>query len=164
MTKKEKIKAGKSAAGTLGPEPFTDDNQGPATSEIDTVEDLEACYPLLVSEIRNEVFQTIGTSTAKEAKENMPELYQRIVMDTQNKSDPNLNVPGFLLEVDDPFADGALRTYQNQKRVAGLRLPHVLPYKDKMTKITLENYIMRANGGGDIRRAQAARKALEKCK
>lgn len=151
MAKKENIQeAGKS--------------EKPAVAEIETVEDLEACYPQLVSEIRDEVIEKIEKCSAGQLKGHMPELYQRIVMDIQSKSGPNLNVPGFLLEVDDPVAGGTLRTYQRLKGVDNLRLPYVLPYKDKATKVALENYILRAEGSGDIKRAEAGRKAMERCK
>lgn len=134
------------------------------TTEIGTVEDLESCYPQLVSEIRDEVIEQVGKCTTKQMKENMPELYQRIVTDIQSKSGPKLNVPGFLLEVDDPVAGGTLRAYQKLKGLADLRLPFVLPYKDKNTKAALENYILRAEGSGNYKRAKVARKAMEKCK
>ena len=170
MAKKEDIdkkKAGTVEAGTQESETPADNNQGPntaVTAVIETVEDLEACYPVLVSKIKDQVIEKIRMSPVEKVKENLPELYQRIAMDIQGKSGPNLNVPGFLLEVDDPFAQGTLRTYQNLKGISGLRLPYILPYKDEKTKVTLENYILRANGGGDIKRTEAARKAMERCK
>ncbi len=165
MAKKEDVQqAGTSAAGTQEPGKSADDNQGPTTEEIKTVEDLEACYPQMISEIRDEVIEQLGKCPAKEVKENMPELYERIVADIQGKSGPNLNVPGFLLEIDDPVARGTLRAYQKLKGVDGLRLPFVLPYKDKMTKQALENYILRAEGSGNYKRAETAQKAMERCK
>ena len=94
----------------------------------------------------------------------MPDFYQRIVTDIQNKSGPNLNVPGFLLEVDDPFAEGTLRTYQKLKGTTGLRLPFVLPNKDKFTRPAVESYILRAGGAGDNKRADVARLAMKKIK
>jgi hypothetical protein len=69
-----------------------------------------------------------------------------------------------LLENEDPFAEGTLRTYQKLKGIGGLRLPHVLPFKDKKTKKTLKNYILRALGSGDKVRADAASRAMEKAK
>jgi len=141
MAKKEDIKdAGKSAAGTQESGSTADDNQGPTTTEIETVEDLEACYPQLVSEIRDEVLEKIEKCPVQELKGNLPELYQRIVMDIQKRSAPNLNVPGFLLEVDDPFAEATLRTYERLKGISGLRLPFVLPFKDKGTGEIRERY------------------------
>lgn len=154
--------AGKDAADAQGPGP--DDNQGPTTSEIETVEELEIVYPKLVSAVRDEVVMQIGKCTLDQVKQNMPEFYQRLVMDVQNKSGPNLNVPGFLLEVDDPVAPGTLRAYQSLKGLGDLRLPYVLPYKDKATRAALENYILRANGCGDTKRADAALKAMKKIK
>lgn len=134
MAKKEDIQEpGEAAAGTQKTEKPADDNQDTATEEIKTVEDLEACYPQLVSEIRDEVIEQVGKCTAKKVKENMPELYERIVAELQSRGGPDLNVPGFLLEVDDPFAEGTLRKYEGLKGIDGSRLPFVLPFKDKGT-------------------------------
>lgn len=150
MAKKEDTKeAGTSAAGMQGPEKPADDNQDTATVEIETVEDLEACYPQLVTKIRDEVVAQVGLCSAKAVKENMPELYERIVEELQGRGGPNRNVPGFPLEVDDPVAAGTLRAYQKLKGLTDLRLPYVLPYKDKDTKAALENYILRAEGSGN---------------
>ena len=135
-----------------------------ATPEIKTVEDLEACYPELVSKIKDDVVRQMEMCTAEQAKKNLPEFYERIAKDIQNKSGPDLNVPGFLLEVDDPVAAGTLRAYQREKGLTDLRLPYVLPYKDKATRTALANYILRANGCGDTKRAEAARKAMKKIK
>ena len=159
----DKKDAGKSATGAQVPGP--DDSQGPKTAEsIKTVEELELRYPELVSAVRDEVIEQIGKCTLDQVKENMPDFYQRLVIAVQSKGAPDLNVPGFLLELDDPFADGTLRTYQQLKRLDGLRLPFVLPYKDKATKATLQNYIVRAGGGGDTEKVKAARRAMEKVK
>ena len=180
MTKKEeagKKDADKTVDAPTVPEPETDqvkpetdqqvepeDDQGLATAEIETVEELEIVYPRLVSAVRDEVVGQISKCTLAQVKANMPEFYERLVMEVQNKSGLNLNVPGFLLEIEDPFAEGTLRTYQKLKGIGGLRLPHVLPYKDKKTKEALQNYILRAAGGGDNKRADAARRAMEKIK
>jgi len=164
MAKKEDIQAGESAAGTQEPEKSADDNQDAATAEIKTVEDLEAGYPQLVSEIRDEVIEQVGKCTAKKVKENMPELYERIVAELQNRGGPKLNVPGFLLELDDPVAPGTLRLFKRLKGNDSLSLPCVLPYKDKATRAALENYILRADGCGDRKRAEAGRAAMKKVK
>jgi len=160
----DKKDAGKSAAGTQEPEKPAEDNQGPTTAEIKTVEDLEACYPHLVSEIRDEVIEQVGKCTAKKVKENMPELYEQIVAELQSRGGPDLNVPGFLLKVDDPVAAGTLRAFKKLKGNDGLSLPCVLPYKDKATRAALENYILRADGCGDRKRAEAGRAAMKKIK
>jgi len=120
MTKKEDVQeVGKIETGNL------------QTAEIQTVEDLESCYPQLVSEIRDKVIIQIRKCPIKELKDNMPELYERIVTDIQGKGGPNLKVPGFLLEVDDPFAESTLQAYQGLKGIDGLRLPFVLPFQEK---------------------------------
>jgi hypothetical protein len=141
-----------------------EDDQGVEPAEIETVEELEIVYPKLVSAVRDEVVRQISKCSLEQVKKNMPEFYERLVMDVQNKSGLKLNVPGFLLDTDDPFAEGTLRTYQKLKGIGGLRLPHVLPFKDKKTKETLKNYILRAAGSGDKVRADAARRAMEKAK
>ena len=112
MAKKDeadKKSAKKSAAGTQVPEIPAEQ----IAHNIETVEDLEACYPQLVSAVRDEVVLQISKCSLDQVKQNMPEFYQRLVMDVQNKGGPNLNVPGFLLEVDDPVAAGTLRAYQS---------------------------------------------------
>lgn len=121
--------AEKSAAGTQGPGP--DDNQGPTNAEIQTVEELENLYPQLVSAVRDEVIMQIGKCSLGQVKKNMPDFYQRLVMEVQSKGGPNLNVPGFLLEFEDPFAAGTLARYGNLKGLDGLRLPFVLPFSEK---------------------------------
>lgn len=71
------------------------------------------------------------------------------------------SIKGFILEVDDPFAEGALRTYMSAgKNPSGqaARVPFVLPFNDKATVIALDSYIVRAEGGCDTARAEAARK------
>lgn len=133
-------------------------------SGISTAEELETLYPDLVSEIKDKVIGQIRKSKAEQIKENLPEIYQRVVEDIQGKKGVDKSVPGFLLDIGDPVAEGTLRTYQRLKGITGLRLPCVLPYKDKASIAALENYILRAEGGGDAKRAESARKALEKCK
>jgi len=139
MGKKEdttKKEAGQSAAGAP---PESDPDQGPTKAVIDTVEDLEACYPELVAAIKDDVVGQIGKCSADKLKKKLPELYERIVEDARKVGGRDLSEPGFLLEVDDPFAEGTLRTYQELKGIDGLRLPFVLPFKDK--------------GNGEIREA-----------
>lgn len=75
-------------------------------------------------------------------------------------------VKGFTLAVDDPFGKGVLRTYlANSKNPSGqaASLPFVLPFNDvKATTIALDDYIVRASGGCDNARADAARAAKAK--
>ncbi len=72
-------------------------------------------------------------------------------------------VKGFLLDADDPFGVGVIRAYRRAGGKSGQpdRLPFVLPEKEEASKAALENYILRANGGGDKTRTAAARKALK---
>lgn len=73
-----------------------------------------------------------------------------------------MKAPGFLLDTDDPFADGTARVFAKAKGMDSARLPFVLPYDDADTKAALQSYIVRAAGGGDSDRAGKARAALEK--
>jgi len=79
---------------------------------------------------------------------------------------PVVNIKGFVLEADDPFAAGAMRVYVSStdtKHTQRAILPFVLPYNDKpATKKAIESYIVRADGGGDKARTAAAREALAK--
>lgn len=134
------------------------------TAQILTVQDLQEAYPELVRQIKDETVEFINNRTIPQIKKVMPDLYQRIATDITSKSGPDLNVKGFLLEIADPYAAGTLRTYQNLTQVDGLKLPYVLPYKDKHTKAAIKNYILRADGGGDTKRVEPARKAMAKCK
>ena len=79
---------------------------------------------------------------------------------------PVVNIKGFVLEADDPFAAGSMRVYVSStkaKQTQRAILPFVLPYNDKpATKKALESYIVRADGGGDKAWTAAAREALAK--
>lgn len=187
----EKKDAGSPAAGSKETE---------TKAGIETVEALEAAYPKLITEVRDDVVVSLGKCSAKKIEENMPELFERIVVHVQGKGSGNLNVAGFLLEADDPFAMATLRMYGQMKAIDGLQLPWVLPYKvkgsgvvnrpalkkkfeaseslkaqykdfeayaafkSKIIVMVLENYILRAEGGGDAKRAEAARQAMKKIK
>ena len=146
-TEAQKKKAAEKAKAKAGSkEPEKGDSKGPETSEINTVDDLESQYPDLVSQIRDDVIIQIGACPAKDIKLNMPELYERIAADVPKHSGIDMREPGFLLDVGDPFAAGAMRTYARLRKLTGLHLPFVLPFKTK--------------GNGDIR-AEAWKKKFE---
>jgi len=62
----------------------------------------------------------------------------------------------FVLAIDDPFAEGVLRTYRSLTGKADLKLPCVLPCGEENSTRAVENYLLRSSGGGDRIRAQAA--------
>lgn len=162
MAKQEKKKQPEKTI--AAPEPaVTADVAGDQSPEIDTVEQLTESYPVLVKQIKNETAAFINNRTADEIKRRMPELYMRIAKDAAEGGTANLSEKGFLLSRSDPFADGTLRTFGHLAKRPGLRTPYVLPFRDKNTKAALRGYIIRAEGGGDIERAKAARNALKKC-
>lgn len=144
--KKKAAEKAKAKAGSKEPEKPEEDIKVPETSEIKTVDDLESQYPDLVSEIRDDVITQIGACPVKDLKANMPELYERIAADVPKQGGIDLREPGFLLDIGDPFAAGALRTYARLRNLVGLHLPFVLPFKSK--------------GRGDIR-AEAWKKKYE---
>ena len=77
-----------------------------------------------------------------------------------------VNIKGFRLDLNDPFAAGGLRAYLNAGGKTGRQqpvLPFVLPFGDKAAKTALESYVVRAAGGGDDERADKARAAIAKC-
>ena len=78
-----------------------------------------------------------------------------------------LNIKGFVLEHDDPFGAGTLRVYlanTRKKQAQRPGLPFVLPDNDPASKLALQSYIIRAAGGGDNERAEAARAVEKKIK
>ena len=73
---------------------------------------------------------------------------------------PQKNIKGFVLEADDPFGEGTLQDYlrtTQKKQIQAPRLPFVLPEDDPATEHALERYILRASGGCDNKRAEAAK-------
>ena len=82
-------------------------------------------------------------------------------------TDTNVKIPaeapieeeGFFLDHRDPYAVGVLRCYI---KAGGpeLRLPCTLPFSDPFTRIAIVNYIQRAEGAGDTKRAKVAHAAL----
>ena len=135
-----------------------------------TVEELEKDYPELVGQVRDSV-KTENIKTAKLLEKKFPKLVKEIREDEAKKvrealdtRPGHLRVSGFLLEVDDPFAEGTARVFGRLKGIDAPALPCVLPFKDKHTAKALESYILRAGGGGETKRVAAAREALKKIK
>ena len=101
--------------------------------------------------------KTTETKTKKVIEQNRPD-------ETGTVDAAAMKAPGFLLDIDDPFAEGAARVYAKAKGKDAVRLPFVIPYNDKDAEAALKSYIIRAAGGGDNERAAKARAALEKIK
>ena len=78
-----------------------------------------------------------------------------------------VNIKGFRLDPNDPFAAGGLRGYLGAGGKTGRQqpvLPFVLPFTDKAAKTALKSYVVRAAGGGDDERAEKGRAAIAKCR
>jgi len=117
----------------------------------------------IITNAKLEAAREIAEMPVELFKEKFAGLYGKIAARMiAEAAGANLKIPGFLLDPEDPFAEGAARTYANLKKTGPLRLPLVLPYKDKATIKALQNYIQRASGAGDEARAKVAREALAK--
>jgi hypothetical protein len=123
----------------------------------------EAAQVAEVQQIRQEARAEVAMLSVEAFAGQFGELHARIAEAARPAlpPQPDLNVKGFLLEVDDPFAEGTLRTFGKLTGVKGLRLPYVLPKKSAATPKALLNYIVRA-GGTDAKRADRAKAAFEK--
>ena len=179
----------KQEPGTDVPRPVAPGPEPDKKTEL-TVEQLKGDYPDLVGFIRDEMIEELESVNVAQFRETFPEQEKRLArlittemaaadLDTfcsvfaeqvkklaafQMGSNLRKGITGFLLEIGDPFAAGTLRTYERLSKKHGLKLPYVLPYKDKVTIEAINNYIVRASGAGDIERVKRATKALEKCK
>lgn len=116
----------------------------------------------IAAKIRSETLSTVKDMTTKEESDNIPRLYKKSARHVEKKEGPEMAEDGFLLSIDDPFAEGALRKYKTLTNKNNLCLPILLSFKDKNTKATLENYRLRACGGGDCERVNVVNEAIEK--
>lgn len=108
--------------------------------------------------------KSLETDNKKLADENEILLKENAALKSQIENKPPTNIKGFVLAVDDPFGDGAIRAYRNAggKSPQPNRLPFVLPVKDKeASKAALDSYIIRASGGNDKIRVAAAKQAIK---
>lgn len=73
-------------------------------------------------------------------------------------------VPSLAIPMGDPYIDGVLRHYTNNKgRRADINArPFVLSADDPVALSALENYAHRCNGAGDTVRLTIVRQAIEK--
>jgi len=99
--------------------------------QIENASSLRQAYPELVNEIEEAVVGVINTTDAKSAQKRLPKLYETLVQSAANVVNKMPSGPGFMLDIDDPFSEGALRTYQNLTGKKNLRLPFVIPFSDK---------------------------------
>lgn len=116
----------------------------------------------IAAQIKGENLETVQEMTTKEEKEKIPAIYGKSARLIEKTNAAELSEDGFLLSIDDPFAEGALRIFKALKNEDNLCLPVLLPFKDGNSKATLENYILRARGGGDIERVDVAGEAMKK--
>lgn len=129
-----------------------------------TADELRETYPELIGEIEitaaNDMAREIAALSAVAFKAKFTELYERIAASI-NPQRKIVGKEGFLLDRDDPFAEGTLRDY-NRLYGTDERLPIALGDKDRHTAGLLKMYYIRAAGGCDKDRADAAKEALKK--
>ena len=111
-------------------------------TEVETVADLESFYPELVEQIKATVVEDIGQATPAQVQQKLPELFERIIKTVDVDRGSDLKVPGFLLEFDDPFAHATLTFYQKLRGSDNMRLPCVIPVKDKAKGMTNESAVV----------------------
>ena len=130
-----------------------------------TVEQFREQYPDFANWIAETTAADVAKLTVEQFRKSYPELYGRIAdaaaKEAQSAAKAKLNKKGFVLDRNDPFAEGAVRDYNRLKK-ADERVPFVLDLTDRTTPEILEKYIVRAAGGGDSKRAAAAGDALKK--
>lgn len=130
-----------------------------------TVEQFREQYPDFANWIAETAAADVAKLTVEQFRKSYPELYGRIAdaaaKEAQSAAKAKLNKKGFVLDRNDPFAEGAMRDYNRLKK-ADERVPFVLDLTDKTTPEILEKYIVRAAGGGDNKRAGAAADTLKK--
>ena len=119
-----------------------------------------------VLKAKAEAAREIADLSVGQFKKIFGKLYAAIAADVAGDVNAaSLNVKGFLLDHEDPFADGAARAYAKaKKKETPCRLPFVLPFNDPDSRIAIASYIQRAGGAGDAERVKAATDALKKCK
>lgn len=140
---------------------------GKKDSDVKSEGNEQQIDPDIVEQVKAQLTEELNQLSVKELAETLPEICAKIkaqVTAEMNHIPANLQVPGLLLEVKDPFADGTARTFAKLAGCDVPSLPCVIPFKDKHAKAAIENYIVRAEGGGDKERADAAHKALSKVK
>lgn len=125
--------------------------------------------------IRRDIIGEIEGMSPAQFRASYPGLYAKIASEIADETGAvkQKQVPGFLLEKDDPFALACERQFIKcggvgkrivVRKIETSRLPLILPYEDQATRTALESYILRAQGAGDSQRAAAARAALQECK
>ena len=123
--------------------------------------------PAIVEQVKIELINELSELTAKQLAENIPDVYNKIkkqVTDELAASPSSLKVPGFLIEKGDPFGEGVARIYGQLNSTEPPTVPFVVPFINKNAKAAIGNYILRAKGASDSKRAAAAEEALKKCK
>jgi len=135
---------------------------------IDTVEQLVAKYPDLTQKLIGSVSTKIEPiTTTEELEKAYPELVKKIIDGAVVDASIQLvsqKGEGFVLGIKDPFAEGALRLYKQISGNNALSLPCIVSFKDKAAARVINNYLIRARGGCDSKRIEAAESALKKCK
>ena len=95
---------------------------------------------------------------AKKSEKQKDEERSEPVVGKQDKT------PVFSIPTGDPYVDGVVRHIGNTKEKSRIDVnarPLVIPADDAAALSALQNYVRRAAGSGDSKRADIAKKAIE---
>jgi hypothetical protein len=113
---------------------------------------------------------TAAMAESNQKNENQAELVNKLSTEIINlkkqisdlqSGKPMTSIKGFMLDVDDPFGEGAIADYRKAggSSVQVDRLPFVLPEKEEASKKAIKMYIVRASAASDAVRVKAAEAA-----
>lgn len=138
-----------------------DEMMDPASMMID-----ESAGEMQPMDARESLLAEIRTWGPDRIMTELPEVYACIADAVNAGRIANLSEKGFLLGVGDPYAAGVLRTYGKAAKQPQLHLPFVIPFgrTKAATVAALTDYVLRARGAGDAKRAGPAEQALAKMK
>lgn len=98
----------------------------------------------------------------EEAKTEIDDLKAKLIAATTVGQALPKGFKGFIIEIGDPYVAGVKR-FLNSKLKTGFISGNLnVEYKSPIAKATLENYILRAAGAGDTKRASWAKEELTK--
>ena len=128
-----------------------------------TVEALRKQYPDQIAEIsaavRAEVTAEINVMNPHQLQEAYPGVVKKLQVPIIKDFTP---ASGFIVERDDPYGAGVAKDYAHARGCAIPGLPMILPWPDPATIVALKSYLVRAQGAGDSKRAQAVVEAWKK--
>jgi hypothetical protein len=133
------------------------------TAEGLTVKALREQYPDQCREIADDAraatLAEIAGMNVHQIQEQFPDLVKKLSVPIISGMEPKA---GFILERDDPYAEGVARDYAKARKCQVQILPAILPWTDPATAVAMRMYLLRARCSGDVKRTNAAVEAVKK--